>query len=93
MAHARLLARAQRTEEAVALAREAVHSMAHSDDLTSRAELLTWLAELLSAAADATGATAALAEAMQLHEEKGNVLPAQRCRELLAATGVVSGSS
>ena len=66
--------------------------MAGSDDLTVRAEMLTDLAEVLSAAGDSAGATEALAEARELHEEKGNVLPAQRCSELLAAIAVPRGS-
>jgi len=33
---------------------------------------------------DLVGAADALAEAVALHEEKGNVLPARRCRQLLA---------
>ena len=82
-ARARVLARRGETEEAVALAREAA-AMADSDDLTARAETLTDLAEVLRAHGDAAGAAEALAEAIGLHEEKGNVLNAERCRDLLA---------
>ena len=84
VARARVLARRGETEEAVALAREAVASMADSDDITAHAEILVDLAEVLRAHGDLVGAAAALAEAVALHEEKGNVLPAERCRELLA---------
>jgi tetratricopeptide (TPR) repeat protein len=91
MAHARLLAREHRSEEAVALAREATHALAGSDDLTARAGMLIHLAEVLRMGGDAAGAAQALADAVMLHEEKGNVLPAQRCREQLAAMGTVSG--
>jgi tetratricopeptide (TPR) repeat protein len=84
-AGARLLARSGQAEEAAALARSAVESIAGSDDLTARAETLTYLADVLDAAGDTAGATTALAEALGLHEEKGNVLPAQRCRDLLTA--------
>ena len=90
-ARARLLARRGLGEQAVALARDAVGSMVGSDDLTVRAEMLTDLAEVLYAAGDSAGATEALAEARELHEEKGNVLPAQRCR-YLAAIAVPRGS-
>ena len=84
-ARARVLARRGETEEAVALAREAAASMADSDDITAHAETLVDLAEVLRAHGDAAGAAAALAEAIALHEEKGNVLPAERCRRLRAA--------
>jgi tetratricopeptide (TPR) repeat protein len=95
-AQARLLARRGRSEEAAALARGAVASIAGSVDLTGRAEALTYLAEVLEASGDAAGAAEALAEALGLHEEKGNVLPAHRCRALLAAAGAdqdLSGST
>jgi class 3 adenylate cyclase/tetratricopeptide (TPR) repeat protein len=84
-ARARVLARREQTDEAVRLAREAVGAMAGNDDITSHAETLTDLAEVLGAAGDVEGAADALTEAVALHEEKGNVLPAERCRELLAA--------
>ena len=75
---ARVLARRGETEAAVALAREAAGSMVDSDDLTAHAETLERLAEVLRADGDEAGAAAALAEAIALHEEKGNVLPAGR---------------
>jgi class 3 adenylate cyclase/tetratricopeptide (TPR) repeat protein len=81
---ARVLARRGETHEAVTLAREAVASMADNDDITSRAERLVDLAEVLRAHADLVGAADALAEAVALHDEKGNLLPAERCRRLLA---------
>ena len=83
-ARARVLARRGQTEEAVKLAREAVASMARSDDITKHAETLVDLAEVLRSHGDLTGADDALTEAVALHEEKGNVLPAERCRQLLA---------
>jgi hypothetical protein len=39
---------------------------------------------VLRADGDLIGAEAALTEAVALHEEKGNVLPAEQCRQLLA---------
>ena len=84
-ARARVLANRGEMEEAVALAREAVDSLAGTDDITARAEILVDLAEVLRAHGDLAGAGAALAEAVALHGEKGNVLPAERCRRLLAA--------
>ena len=83
-ARARVLANRGEMEEAVALAREAVDSLAGTDDITARAEILVDLAEVLRAHGDLAGAGDALAEAVALHEEKGNVLPAERCRQLLA---------
>ncbi len=90
-ARARIHARRGELEEAVALAREAERATADSDDITAQAEILVDLAEVLGASADADGAAQALAEAVRLHEEKGNVLNAQQCRELLA--GVVTPAS
>jgi class 3 adenylate cyclase/tetratricopeptide (TPR) repeat protein len=81
---ARVLARRGQTEEAVQLAREAVAALASSDDITKHAETLVDLAEVLRADGDLIGAEAALTEAVALHEEKGNVLPAEQCRQLLA---------
>jgi tetratricopeptide (TPR) repeat protein len=83
---ARVLARRGETEEAVMLAREAIASMTDSDNITARAEILVDLAEVLRADGDLPGAATALIEAVNLHEEKGNALPAERCRELLASS-------
>jgi class 3 adenylate cyclase/tetratricopeptide (TPR) repeat protein len=83
-ARARVLARRGQTEEAVELAREAVASMARSGDITAHAETLVDLAEVLRADGDLVGARDALSEAVALHEEKGNVLPAEQCRGRLA---------
>ena len=86
IADARVRARRGKTEEAVALARETVASMVDRDNITAHAELLVDMAEVLRAHGDLASASAALADAIALHEEKGNVLPAEQCRELLAAT-------
>ena len=69
------------------LGREALDAMADSDNITAHAEILVDFAELLSAHGDLAGAADALAKAIALHEEKGNVLPAERCRRRLAAAG------
>jgi class 3 adenylate cyclase/tetratricopeptide (TPR) repeat protein len=95
-ARARVLARRGQMDEAVTLAREAVASMARSGDITAHAETLVDLAEVLRAQGDLTGARDALTEAVALHEEKGNVLPAEQCRRRLAtlvAGGSASGSA
>ena len=75
---------AAETEEAVAVAREAADFMAGNDDITAHAEILVDLAEVLRAHGDLAGAAAALAEALALHEEKGNVVAAEHCRRLMA---------
>ena len=79
-AEALLLARRGETEEAVALAREALASMADSDNITAHAEVLVDVAEVLRAHGDLVGAADSLAAAVVLHDEKGNVLAARRCR-------------
>jgi hypothetical protein len=61
--------------------------MARSDNITAHAETLVDFAEVLREHGDLSGAADALAEAVALHEEKGNVLPAEHCRQLLAAVG------
>jgi len=86
-ARARVLAHRGQTAEAVTLAGEAVNSLAGTDDITARADTLTDLAEVLRAHRDLDGAADALAEAVALHEEKGNILSAEKCRRLLAAVG------
>ncbi|MEN3310685.1 MAG: hypothetical protein V7645_14 [Actinomycetota bacterium] len=83
-ARARVLAWRGQTEEAVTLVREAVASMARSGDITAHAETLVGLAEVLRADGDLVGPRDALTEAVALHEEKGNVLPAEQCRGRLA---------
>ena len=84
-ARARLLARQGEIEAAVELAADAVASLTDHDNITARAEELENLAEVLQAAGDAERAGQALTEALALHEEKGNVLQAERCRRLLAS--------
>ena len=84
-ARARVLARGGQTAEAVSLGREALAAIADSDNIPAHAGILAHFAELLSADGDQAGAADALAKAGALHEEKGNVLPAERCRLRLAA--------
>ncbi len=84
-ARARVLARRGQTEEAAVLARDAADLMAGNDDLTTHAEILVDLAEVLHAHGDRGGAAEALAEALALHEEKGNLVSAAHCRRRLAA--------
>jgi class 3 adenylate cyclase/tetratricopeptide (TPR) repeat protein len=80
-AHARVLSARGETEAAIDLASEAAQEMAGNDDVTTSAETLIDLAEVRRAAGDDRGAADALAEAIALHEAKGNVVAAARCRE------------
>ena len=85
-ARARVLARRGQMREAVMLGREALAAIADSDNITAHAGILVDFAELLGAHGDRAGAADALAKAVALHEEKGNLVPAERCRQRLAAT-------
>jgi tetratricopeptide (TPR) repeat protein len=80
-ARARVLSARGETEAAVDLASEAAQEMAGNDDVTTSAETLIDLAEVRRAAGDRRGAADALAEAIALHEAKGNVVAGARCRE------------
>jgi class 3 adenylate cyclase/tetratricopeptide (TPR) repeat protein len=84
-ARARLLARAGKSEQAVTLAREALASTAGAGDITTHAEILVDVGEVFRAHGDLAGAADALAQAVALHEEKGNAVPADHCRTRLAA--------
>jgi class 3 adenylate cyclase/tetratricopeptide (TPR) repeat protein len=81
---ARVLAARGELEEAVALAGEAAAQEAASEDITAVAQTLVDVSEVLRAAGDRSGAEAALMEAIELNEEKGNVVAAQLCRERFA---------
>ena len=76
-ADALLLARRGETEEAVALAREALASMAERQHHSVRGSSGR-VAEVLRAHGDLAGAADSLAAAVVLHDEKGNVLAARR---------------
>ena len=84
-ARARVLAHRGQTAEAVALARDAAALMDGNDDVTTHAEILVDLAEVLHAHGDRGGAADALAKAVALHEEKGNLVSVANCRGRLAA--------
>lgn len=78
-ATARATARHSPPGEAGALAREAVR-LVPTEMPNLRADLMVELAEILRAAGDATGATQASVEAIDLYERKGNVQAAARAR-------------
>jgi tetratricopeptide (TPR) repeat protein len=69
--------------EAEALARRAVERAAQGDDLNAHADALVDLAEALELGTRRDAAAAALREALELYERKGNVVAAQRVRQLV----------
>jgi len=85
---AKVLARRGDIDAAESLAREGVAFASQSDFLHSHAEALMDLAEVLHLAARSAEAAAAVEEAIRLHEQKGNVVAADRAwivREELSA--------
>jgi class 3 adenylate cyclase/tetratricopeptide (TPR) repeat protein len=84
-ARAHLLAGRGETKEAARLAREAVDIVAATDQINAHANALVDLADILRADGDEDGSAAALEQALELYEEKGNVLGAERVRAALAS--------
>ena len=84
---AQLLARVERTDEAEALAEEAVHLAGQTDSLVARAEALIHLAEVLELAGKSAEAISAVEAALGFHERKGNVIASARARVRLAELG------
>jgi DNA-binding SARP family transcriptional activator len=80
-AAARVAAHQGRLEEALALARGALELGDESDLLNLRARVWLALAEVERAAGNAAGADAAVAKALGLYEQKGNVAAAARLRD------------
>lgn len=80
-------AHAGRFEEAVLLSDEARARASASDWLTFRGQLLEEAAFVWRRAGDAVGERDALAEALALYEEKGNLVGAERVRQTLAGSG------
>jgi class 3 adenylate cyclase/tetratricopeptide (TPR) repeat protein len=87
---AKLLAARGETGEAVRLAREAVEIVAATGSLNGRADALVDLATVLRADGRETEADAALAEAVTLYEEKGNLIGAERARSSISQASVSS---
>jgi len=79
-ARAGFLARQGRIEEAEALAREAVTMSESTDFVTTRADALTDLAEILHQAGRLEEAKTAAAEGLALYEQKGNSVAARKTR-------------
>ena len=87
---ARLLARRGDLHQAERLAREAVAMAEGTDYLELTAEAHAGLAEVLHATGDNEQARLALERALRLHEEKGNVVAADRVRGRLAEARIGS---
>jgi class 3 adenylate cyclase/tetratricopeptide (TPR) repeat protein len=85
---AKLLARRGDLADAEALAREASALAARTEDIELRAKALGDLAEVLCLAGRVGESTAALTEALRLHERKGNVPAAAALQTRLAALSV-----
>jgi class 3 adenylate cyclase/tetratricopeptide (TPR) repeat protein len=81
---AKLLARQGDHQEAERLAREATERAALTDLLDDRAHALADLAEVLRLGGRSEESAAVLEEAIDLHEQKGNVVAVERLRAVLA---------
>jgi class 3 adenylate cyclase/tetratricopeptide (TPR) repeat protein len=84
---AKVLARAGKPEEAERLAREAVEIVASTDMTNDHADTVMDLAEVLALAGRADDAAAAITQAVELYERKGNAVSAERARERIGAGG------
>jgi hypothetical protein len=80
---ARVLARQGRAEEAARLAQEAVALAPPPDAVLDRCAVLMDAAAVLSLAGSFDQAAAIAEEAMQLYEQKGNLVAAEKARALL----------
>jgi DNA-binding SARP family transcriptional activator/tetratricopeptide (TPR) repeat protein len=82
-ARARCAAVAGELDEAERLAREGVAVAERTDFILMHATTLRSLAEVLLARGDQRGAAGAIRSALELYERKGNVVAAERTREML----------
>jgi class 3 adenylate cyclase/tetratricopeptide (TPR) repeat protein len=82
---ARLDAHRSEFESAIALAREAVESSAQTDALNLRGDAASTLADVLRLAGREKEAAEATEEAVELYDQKGNVVSARRAAELVDA--------
>jgi tetratricopeptide (TPR) repeat protein len=81
---AKTLARRGELQEAEQLARDAADLISHSDWLNIRAGMQLDLAEVLSAAGKRSEAIGAIEQAVELYEQKQNLVGARRARKLHA---------
>jgi tetratricopeptide (TPR) repeat protein len=86
-ARAKAIAQLGRVEEGERLAREAAALIDQTEFLVDRADARMDLAEVLQVAGRYDEAAQVLKEALRLHEEKGNLVSAERTRALLAELG------
>jgi class 3 adenylate cyclase len=80
---AKVLTRVGAIDEAEQLAREAVHLVARTDALNRRGDSLLALAEILHAQGSAGDALGSIRKALELYEQKGNVVSAERAKAML----------
>jgi tetratricopeptide (TPR) repeat protein len=90
---ARIMARSGDFEHAKAAAEEAVTIADVTDDLDSRGALWMDKAEVLQLAGDPEGAASSLERAIELLEQKGNIVLAGRARAKLRELHAPAGSS
>ena len=83
----KILARRHDFARAEAYAREAVRIAEQTDDVNSRGRALMDLAEVLELAGRPDDAVAAVEQALDLFERKGNVVSAEKARTLLTERG------
>src|SRR5437773_10100097 len=88
---AKVLARRGEHAEAERLAREAVAVCAETDMLDAQGDVYADLADVLLLTGKAGEASAALEQALERHERKGNLVMAGRTRDRLAAAASVVG--
>jgi tetratricopeptide (TPR) repeat protein len=85
IAWARVLAGRGTPKEAVDVARQAVALLEPTDVINVKADTLVQLARVHAAAGEESEAARALAQALDLYERKGNVVSAERVRQMLTA--------
>jgi tetratricopeptide (TPR) repeat protein len=84
---AKLLARRDRNAEAETLAREAVELVEQTDFLRHHADALLALGDVLALGGEPQQAAAALRAGLELYQQKGDTVMAERARERLDASG------
>jgi tetratricopeptide (TPR) repeat protein len=90
---ARVMARRGQAEEAVLLVQEAVALLAPWDAILDRALLLMDAAAVLSLAGRFEQAASLAEEALELYEQKGNLVAAGKARSLVAELQAASSSA